>query len=169
MSNVESWISIIGSFASIGGAALAIYAANEASKSATKAEKVRDELINRREIIEVSQVHSETKRILGVISNIGPSCNPALLTGKDYSGIAKQIEEYSRFLKEHSSHFNELFENRARKLCDDINKDISALSEVHAPKEVKKIGTRIYHKIDNFLPTAKSLADEKKEHIEADK
>jgi len=42
---METWLSIIGSIASIGGAIWAFYEAKQASKSASKAEMVRDEVI----------------------------------------------------------------------------------------------------------------------------
>ena len=70
--------------------------------SASKAEKVRDEIVERRKIVEVSLVHKETKRILNTVSKVGPSCNPNLLTGVDCGSIAKDVEEYSRFINEHS-------------------------------------------------------------------
>lgn len=75
MSSLESWISVIGSIASIGGAIWAFIEANKASKSASKAEKVKGELVERRKLVEVSQVHAETSRILKTVSTVGPSCN----------------------------------------------------------------------------------------------
>lgn len=166
MSPMETLISILGSIASIGGAIWAWHQANEASSSATKAEKVRDEIIDRRKIIEVSQVHAETKRILNIVSKVGPSCNPDLLTGVDCGSIAKEVEKYSRFINEHSSYFSDLFENRATELCSGLNGDIEALSEAKSPVDKKKSGSNIYHQINSFLPITKKLADEKKENVE---
>ncbi len=165
MSTMETFISILGSFASIGAAIWAWREAGKASSSATKAEKVRDEIIDRRKIVEVSQVHSETKRILSVISKVGPSCNPKLLTGVDCSGIARDVEEYTQFINEHSSHFTNFFENKATELCRDLNDDIVALSEAQSPTDKKTTGTNIYYKINDFLPITKNLADDKKENV----
>ena len=117
MNSIETWISIIGSIASIGGAAWAFREAKNASLSASHAEKVRDEIIERRKIIEVSQVYTETSRILKIISNVGPSCNPSMLKGVNCGNIARDVEEYARFINEHSSYFSDFFENKARELC----------------------------------------------------
>lgn len=162
---MEAFISILGSFASIGAAIWAWREAGKASSSATKAEKVRDEIINRRKIVEVSQVHHKTKKILGVISKVGPSCNPKFLTGVDCSGIARDVEEYSQFINEHSSHFTNFFENKATELCSDLRNDIVALSEEKSAVDKKITGTSIYYKINNFLPITKNLADDKKENV----
>jgi len=162
---VEKWLSIISAIASIGGAVWALYEANTASKSASKAETVRDEIIKRRKMVEVSQVYTETNRILKTVSAVGPSCNQSLLRGINCANIARDVEEYSRFINEQSSHFSGLFENRAKELCADLNGDIEALSEAKTFENKKAVGKSIYYKINNFMPAVKTLADEKKEQV----
>lgn len=161
---MDSLISIAGSVASIGGAIWAFVEARHAASSANKAELVRDELIDRRKLVEVSKVFAQTERILTAVSKIGPSCNLKTLKGVDCVSIAKEIEEYSRFLNTQSAHFSELFENRARVLCDDLKSDIEELSEVSASEIKKQVGKRIYYKIYEFMPFVKDMADEKQEH-----
>jgi len=160
---VESLLSILGSIASIGGAVWAYYQAVQSKKYATEARHLRDDIVNRRKLVEVSQVYSETKRILNVVSRIGPTCTADSIKGIDCAGIAKEVEEYSRFLNEQSSHFDEFFNNRARELCDQLASDIEALSEATQFENIKKNGKNIYYKIYEFLPFVKSLTDEKKE------
>ena len=55
---MDSFLSITGSIASVGGAIWAYIQAKSAANSASQAEKIRDELIERREIVEVSSVHA---------------------------------------------------------------------------------------------------------------
>lgn len=160
-----TWISVIGSIASIGGAGWAWCQAVQASKSATKAEKVKGEIIERRKIVEVSQVHRETTRILQIVSKVGPSCNSSTLRGVNCSHIATEVAEYSRFLNEHSSHFTDFFENKARDLCASLKDDIEKLAEAKSFDEKKSAGKSIYYKIDEFVPTVKSLSDEKRESV----
>lgn len=163
--NWETIVSVVGSIASIGGAIWAFVEADKAAKSVTKAESVRDEIINRRELIEVSKVHSETTRILKVASRVGPSSDLRRLTGFNAPEIASEIEEYVRFLSEHSSHFSELFENTARDLCDSLRDDISVLADARDPQSIKDIGKVIYNKIHGFLPTVKMISDLKRESV----
>lgn len=165
MKSMETWISIIGSIASIGAAGWAWWQAEQASRSATKAEKVKGEIIERRKIVEVSQVHKETTRILQVVSKVGPSCNSSTLRGVNCSHIATEVSEYSRFLNEHSSHFTDFFENKARHLCTSLKDDIEKLAEAKSFDEKKSAGKSIYYKIDEFVPTVKSLSDEKRESV----
>lgn len=161
---MDSLVSIAGSVASIGGAIWAFVEARNAASSANKAELVRDELIDRRKLVEVSKIFAQTDRILSVVSKIGPSCNPKTLKGVDCTNIAKEIEEYSRSLNSQSAHFSELFGNKARALCNDLKDDIEDLSEVSTSEEKKEVGKKIYYKINEFMPFVKDLADEKQEH-----
>lgn len=160
---MEKWLSILGAVASIFGALWALYEARQASKSSSKAEMARKEIIGHRKMIEVSQVHTETSRILKIVSTVGPSCNQSSLRGINCASIAKDVEEYSRFLNEQSSHFSEFFINSAKKLCSDLNEDIELLAEAKSFEEKKAAGKSIYQKINSFMPIVKTHADEKKE------
>ncbi len=160
---MENVISIVGSIASIGGAIWAFIEAKKSMSAADKAENLRDELINRRKMVEVSQVHSETNRVLSVVSKVGPSCNAKLLKGINCADIAKEVEVYARFILEQSGHFSDLFENKAKELCNDLKDDIESLSEAINFEDKKSYGKSIYYKIQNFIPAVKQLSDEKKE------
>ena len=160
---MDSWLSILGSIASIGGAIYAYHQAGQSRKYATEAEQLRDELVNRRKLVEVSQVHAETNRILKVVSRVGPTCVPSSIKGIHVASIAQEVEEYSRFLNAQSSHFSEFFSNRASELCATLKDDIETLSEASEFETIKATGKSIYYKINEFLPVVKSLTDEEKE------
>ena len=161
---MESLLSIFGSVASIGAAVWAFLEAKRAAASASKAEEVRNEMVDRRRLGEVSKVHAQTDRILSVVSRIGPSCNTKNLKGIDFHSIAKDVEEYARFINEQSSNFSNDFVNKASLLCDELKKDIEDLSEASSPEVIKNVGKRIYYKINSFMPFVKDLADEQREY-----
>lgn len=160
---MDSWLSILGSIASIGGAYYAYHQAGKSREYATEAQRLKDELVNRRKLVEVSQVHAETDRILKVVSRVGPTCTATSIKGVNVTGIAQDVEEYSRFINAQSSHFSELFSNQASELCTSINDDIENLSEALEFQAIKAAGKSIYYKINAFLPLVKALTDEKKE------
>lgn len=160
---MEYLLSILGSVASIGAAIWAFVEAGKAAESASQAAEVRNEMIDRRRLVEVSKVHAQTDRVLSVVSKIGPSCNVKKLKGVDFHGIAKEVEEYARYLNEQSSNFSDLFVNKASSLCNELKEDIEALSEASDPETIKDIGKRIYYKINSFMPFVKDLADERQE------
>lgn len=160
---MDYWLSILGSIASIGGAYYAYHQAMQAKGHATETKRLKDEFVNRRKLVEVSQIHSETDRILKSISKVGPTCTSESIKGIIVTEIAKEVEEYSRFLNAQSGHFNELFSNEASDLCRSLNDDIESLSEATEFKNIKESGKNIYYKINAFLPLVKSLTDDKKE------
>lgn len=165
MEELDNTLSVIGSIISIVSAIWAFFEARKALGAASRAEEVRDQIIERRIIVEVSRVYAETTRILKTVSAVGPSCNQALLRGVSTALIAKEIEEYARFLNEQSVHFSDAFDNRAKELCSDLREDIEALADAKSFDEKKNAGKRIYYKINNFLPIVKMLSDEKRESI----
>ena len=160
---MDSWISIASSVASIGGAIWAYHGARESAKSATKAEIIRNELVDRREMIEVSKVYTNTVEILREISKFGPTSTSITVKGIKASDIAKKVEEYSRFLNEHRSHFDTLFANNAKDLCDLLKQHIENLSDAERFEDKKRAGKEIYYLIESFLPQVKQLSDGKKE------
>lgn len=162
----DSWLSILGSAASVGAAIWAFIEARNASRDATKAEAVKNELIQRRTIVEVSHVYAESSRILKLASQVGPTCTKKGIRGLDVPGIAKSIEEYSRFLNEHSGHFNQLFQNTANSLCADLAEAIESLAEANTFETQKEAGKKIYYLINSFMPLVKQLADDKRENIQ---
>lgn len=160
---MESWLSVLGSLASIGGAIWAYVEARRSRTFAEQAKAVRDELVERRKIIEISKVNSETTRILRRVPNVGPTCTSTSIKKVKCHEIAKEVEEYTRLLNEQSIHFTHMLDNQARKLCEDLKPDIVALAEANDFDSKKSAGVRIYYKIDDFMPLVKTRMDEKKE------
>ena len=160
---MESWLSILGSVASIGGAIWAYVQARRSRSFAEQAKMARDELVERRKVIEVSKVHAETIRILRIVSSVGPTCTSTSIKTIKCHEIAKEVEEYTRSLNEQSPHFTHMLGNQARDLCKALKLDIEALAEAHDFDSVKSAGKSIYYKIDDFMPLVKTIMDEKKE------
>lgn len=160
---MDSWLSILGSLASIGGAIWAYVQARRSRTFAEQAKAVRDELVERRKVIEVSKVYIETTRILRLVSKVGPTCTPISIKTVKCHEIAREVEEYTRLLNEQSLHFTNQLENQAQKLYEDLKPDIEALVEANDFESKKNAGKSIYYKIDDFMPLVKTLMDEKKE------
>jgi len=160
---MDSTLSILGSIASIAGAVWAFREAQKSADAATKAESLRDEIVHRRKLLEVSQVYADTKRILTIVSDVGPSSEPKRLRGVSSAKIAKEIEEYTRSLLEQSSHFADIFGNEARSLCESLKTDIEALAEAVTPEDKKESGKSAYYKIQAFMPITKQHADDRRE------
>lgn len=163
---MDSVLSIAASIAAILAAAISGYGAYKALQHANSAKGFRDEVIRRRGIIELTRVHAETIRILQLISNsVGPTCTQKSTRGVNTASVAKQVEEYARFLNEHSGHFDVAFMNSARSLCADLKSDIELLASAKSFEEIQSSGKSIYYKINDFLPVVKRDADEVREQL----
>lgn len=163
ITRMDSPLSIAGSVASIGAAIWAFVQARKATAAATKAALMRDEIVNRRHLIEVSQIYADTKRILAVTREVGPAANVKLLRGFDASKVARQVEEYAQQLLEQSSHYHDHFGNAAKDLCDQLRPQIESLADATTPEQIKSAGKSICHSIEAFVPLAKALADGQRE------
>lgn len=160
---MDSPLSILGSLTSVGAAIWALVEARKAVRAATQAEALRDEIIHRRRLVEVSHVYADTKRILATASEVGPTTNAKLLRGVDGAKIAREVAAYAQSLTDQSGHFSDIFGNDARALCERLRPDIEALAEAVTPEDKKSFGKSIYYNILAFMPLAKQLADEQRE------
>lgn len=161
---METFLSIVGSIASIFGAIWALVEAKNAARSASAAERVRQELVDRRELAEVAQIHSEIKRVLSVVARVGPASTPQLVKGVNCADIAREVQAFVAMLFEQRSHFSDFYSDRASELRNDLKMDIEGLAEAKTFDDKKLFGKSIYYKIENFTPVVKQLSDAKQEH-----
>lgn len=164
--HMETFLSIVGSLASIFGAIWAWVEARKAARSADTAERVREELVDRRKLAEVAQIHSEIKRVLGVVAKVGPTSTPQLVRGLNCADIAREVETFAAMLLERGGHFSDLYSDRATVMRDDLRADIEGLAEAKTFEDKKRYGKNIYYKIENFTPVVKQLADAKQEQTQ---
>ncbi len=163
---MDTFLSIVSSIVSIVAAIWAWVEARNASSSATAAERVREELADRRKLAEVAQIHSEIKRVLGVVSRVGPTSTPQLVRGLNCADIAREVETFVAMLLERGSHFTDLYSDRATELRSDLRVDIEGLAEAQTFEDKKRHGKSIYYKIESFTPVVKRLADAKQEQTQ---
>lgn len=163
--NFALWITIIGTFFSIIGAIIAIVQAHRAKKSANEANAIRQEFVQRRQMLEVSYLHRETNRIYQLVTQIGPRCSINSIKGKDLNFIAEEIEKYSHILNEHKESLPDLFKNYSNDPCSELNQYVEELSIVNTKdiNQIKKIGKDILKIIQYVLPKIKSISDKKRE------
>ncbi len=160
---MDAVLSILSSIASILGAVWAFYEARKAARSASASEQARDELIDRRKLAELAQVHAETKRVLNLVAKVGSTATPQLVRGVNCADIAREVESYASMLLELRSHFSDLYADRATELRDDLRLDISGLAEARTFEDKKRFGQSIYFKVENFTPVVKQLSEAKRE------
>lgn len=161
---METFLSIVGSIASIFGAVWALKEAKKAARSASAAERVRQELVDRRELAEIAQIHFEIKRVLGLIARVGPTSTQQHVKGVNCADIAREVQAFVAMLLEQRSHFSDFYSDRASELRDNLKMDIEGLAEAKTFDDKKRFGKSKYYKIENFTPVVKQLSDAKQEH-----
>lgn len=168
MSNSEiifGIVGIIGTIASLYGAKISISQAKKAAQSATEIELFKAQISNQKKMLEVVQVFERTERIMEDISVIGLTATLNSIRGLDYSPIAKQLEDYMRFLEVNTSHYNDNSGNRAKELCNFLKEAIPKLSDSKSNQERLSNGREIHLKVQSFRPKAKEISDLNKEKI----
>ena len=163
---MEAFLSIVGSIASIFSAIWAFREAKNAARAADAAERTRREMVDRRDLAEVAQIHAEIKRILSLVARVGPTSTAQLIKGVNCADIAREVEVFIAMLLERRSHFSDFYGDRATELRNDLRTDIEGLAEAKTFEDKKRFGKSIYYRIENFTPVVKELSDEKQEQPE---
>lgn len=161
---METALSILASIASILGAIWSIREAGKAKSSANAAERIRQEMVDRRKLAEVVQIQSEMRRILGLVARVGPTSTPQLIKGVNCADVAREVESFISTLLERRSHFTDLYSDRATDLRNEIRIDIESLAEAKTFDDKKRHGKNIYYAIENFGAIVKQLSDAKQEY-----
>ena len=110
---MEAFLSIVGSIASIFGAYWALKEAKNAARSAEAAERARQQVVDRRKLAEVAQIHAEIKRVLSLVARVGPTSTAHLMKGVSCADIAREVEVFVATLLERRSHFSDFYGDRA--------------------------------------------------------
>ena len=160
---METVLSIVGSIISILSGIWAFIQAKKATRSADAAKRVLQEVVDRRKLTEIVQIHTEIKRVLNVVARVGPTSTPQLMKGVNCADIAREVETFVAMLQEQRSHFSDLYSDRATELRNDLKLDIEGLSEAKIFEDKKRFGKSIYYKIESFTSVVKQLSDAKKE------
>jgi hypothetical protein len=161
--NTVWWIALLGSVASIGSAVWAYVEARKAKEAVRTVQRLHNEIVTRRRIIETSGIYGETKRFLTSISRVGPSSNATISKGISGWALAGELREYVLFLSEHIQDFPEPVKGRVQSFVEGSNDDIRCLAEAKTFHAKKSASADVYYKIQALMPEFKTLADETKE------
>ena len=159
MPSIETIASILASLVSVGAGVWSLFEARRSAKSASKAESVKEELIDRKHLVEMSNLHKETERILSKLSAIGPSARVATLQSVDLDVLFAEIIVYSDLIASFDLRLDEAAKEHARLLNADPHKYMTELSDTVTSDSYKQSGTALYLSVQNFLPIAKNIAD----------
>lgn len=125
----DQWLSVLGSIVSIGAAIWAFIEARKSMAAASKAETIKNEMIDRRQLVEASKIHSETERVILKVSQIGPASRIEVLSGININDILNEVQNFSTFIIAQSEQYDDKFKKTAKKLNKDLQTNIDELSQ----------------------------------------
>ncbi len=158
------WLGLVSAIASIGSAIWAGIEARAAAKSASRAELVRDRMVNHRYVAESHQLLQSTRTMLQTISAIGPSCMERNLRGLDIKNISTQLVNYCTTLNESSYLFGDT-DNPAMALSDELLKKAGVIAAAQSFEDVMLAGREAFSGINFFLPKIKQISDDRRENV----
>ncbi|MGR3972474.1 hypothetical protein [Shewanella sp. 1180_01] len=156
------WLSIIGSVASIGGAIWAWKEAVKSSKSATKAEQIKAQMINQRKTSELSElkplVLDATDSVKRYSTTMVSSLIGADETTKETE--AAKIQTLLNKIVEFSDYFPENFANQ---FFETSHSSLQSFLEANSPGDSKKHGMDLHKQMVDFSSVLRKNLTEKKE------
>ena len=155
--------SVIGTFASLGGAVVAIWQAAQSRSAADEADRIRSQLVGHRETSELTQVQGLCKKALKSMEKYGPGSVPSSLAGVSQGSDAVNLQEFVFCLKEQREHFGLGQSNEADQFYDVIMPVLDAFAQATTPNELRKNGTLILSHLGSISATIKRLLDSKLE------
>ena len=142
-----TWVEVLAVSASLLGAIFSILAA-------LKARKYKNEIINRRKMLESHDLMRETKKIMRELSAIGLASNLHRVQGIDSQQVVFRVKEYAELVAENSDKASDLLP-----LSKHLIGEAMSLSDAASPQDIKDIAQAIYLEIHDKVPSIKKLSD----------
>ncbi len=154
--------SIIGATASIIGAAWAWKQADVASKAATLAQTIKNQLISHRKTSELAELQALFDYAQKAFNKYAIKSH-SRLAGFDTSNDAETVLAFINKLKAFREYFNEPSGNAADKTYTDINTELSKFSSATSTNDKKVHGEKIQTTITSFSPSLQWALTRQKE------
>ena len=156
------WLSIIGSIASIGGAIWAWRAAIRSSKSASRAEQIKTQMINQRKTSELSELKPLVTDALGCIKRYSTTMVSSLVgaDNKNREDEAAKIQSLLNRIVEFSEYFSENFANQ---FFETSHASLQSFLAAQTPEDSKKYGMELHRQMIDFSSVLRKQLTDKKE------
>ncbi len=159
MAYLREFLYILGAVASLAGAYVAIRQARRARRAADEAEEVRRQVVTRRQVGELSKIHTMLERATKTMSKYGSTSGSIGLRGTSPDRDAQDVQEFALTLKEHIG----LFENGNATEAEETYRSLRTLLEQFSSATTddrrRAVGTAILHKLADFSPHLKLSRD----------
>lgn len=158
------WLSIAGSVASIGGAVWAWREAKRSSRSASKAEQIKTQLVNQRMTAELSEIKPLLSSALDAVKHYNTR-SVSTLAGLGDQSTSKEAEaEKVQSLLNKVVEFSDYFpEGLGQQFYDDTDASLQEFLSSTQASDTKKFGCDLHRQLLNFSTVLRKNLTEKKE------
>lgn len=157
-----SW-TIVGAVASLLGAGIAIWQASKAKSAANEAKSVKEQILDHRQISELSKIQSSCRKAQNAMAKYGPASSLNSLSGLDPEHDAKEVQDFLLLITENRDYFKHNIKpnlwNEADSLSDKIHPILIEFVDETEGKKLKASGTKILLELNQFSSTIKKLVD----------
>ncbi len=160
-----SWISIIGTLASVGGAGISIWQARCSRTAAEEAKQVRAQLVDHRKASELSQLLTVCKKAQRSMEKYGPGSVPSSLQGISPQNDAQDAQEFMLLLKENRGHFGTKTPNEADEFCEKLTQSLNLFAQATQSEGLRIHGTEVLLHLNNMTSIIKKQLDTRRETV----
>ena len=158
-------MTLIGTIASIGGAAVSIWQASVSRSAADEAIRVRAQLIDHREASELTHVQTLCKKAQKSMEKYGPGSVPSSLAGVSSANDAADVQEFVVGLKEQRAHFGSGKPNEADQFCDVLTPILDRFAQAVSPQDMREHGKNIVIHLSSMSASIKRQLDGKRDIV----
>ncbi len=161
--NLNNIISLIGTVFSIVGAVIAIGYAKISKTEAKKIESVRNQIIEKRETSEITELNSACKGALNAMKKYGSGLSAADKVGVSFEKDIQVVQEFVFLITENREYFGKKSTNTADEFCSILNPIMDNFSQAKDDKERHKYGTDLCNHLSKMTSVIKSLLNKSRE------
>lgn len=161
--DIEIIIGVVGSFASVYGAYLAIKAKNEAVCSAEKAESAKNEVLKKQKTTSLTGILFEAKRTQQVFGKYSIAQSNKSLVGVQFGKDSENLQNFIFHFNENREMIEQTTELETEATYNSLNKLLSDFSDAKATSDKKDYGKQIRLMIDDIIFKMKKSIDYRNE------
>jgi hypothetical protein len=156
---------IVGTIASIGGAGISIWQANNAQTAAKKAKEIKEQFIALRSSSDAAELQAFLRKAIKSMEKFGPASVPANLRGITPSKEAQDVQEFMAMLKQDRALFGKANPNIADQSCEKLGIALNEFAQSQNEADLRTNGSKLYIILMEISPSIKTLMDAKLEKV----
>jgi hypothetical protein len=157
-------ITIIGTLASLLGAAISVWQAMRSRNAASEAIRIKNQLIGNQSVANLAKLQACCGRAQFAMRKYGPASKADSLTnlkGAPVEHDAMEVQDLISQLKEHRDYFGNNSPNEADELSEKLTKCLIIFSQAEDENALRNNGISIVTNLNSVASVIKSLVDKK--------